>query len=62
MDVGLQSSLNTDFNSDMQDTIMEMRAVAPNTLFRQRGIGGTALDPLPGCERTILLGLRAVAR
>ena len=48
---GLQSSLNTYFNSDMQDTIMEMRAVAPNTLFRQRGIGGTALDPLPGCKQ-----------
>jgi hypothetical protein len=32
----------------MQQTIMEMRAVAPNTLFRQRGIGGTAHSPLPG--------------
>ena len=51
----------------MQDTVMEMRAVAPNTLFRQRGIGGTALDPAPGCkshtERTVCsaaaIGLRA---
>eukprot|EP01051_Picozoa_sp_SAG22_P000783 SAG22_NODE_25_length_30107_cov_28.456412_4_plen_321_part_00 len=48
LDVGLQSSYNTDFNVEMQQTIMEMRAVAPNTLFRQRGIGGTAHSPLPG--------------
>jgi len=42
LDVGLQSTLNTEFNSDMRQTVAEMRAVAPNTLFRQRGIGGTA--------------------
>jgi alpha-L-fucosidase len=48
LDVGLQSTRNRAFNADMQQTIMEMRAVAPNTLFRQRGIGGTQLTPTAG--------------
>ena len=48
LDVGLQSSFNKDFNSDMQKTVMMMRALAPNTLFRQRGIGGTAFTPERG--------------